>query len=54
MVLAVFEKLVTNLRFPAAWAATATLAVIAVSDPMALACVDDALSPDSVGGAIGF
>jgi hyaluronan synthase len=36
MVLAVFEKLITNLRFPVAWAATATLAVIAVSDPMAL------------------
>lgn len=36
MVLAVFEKLITNLRFPVAWTATATLAVIAVSDPMAL------------------
>jgi hyaluronan synthase len=39
MLLAVFEKLVTNLRFPVAWAATAMLAVIAVSDPMALARV---------------
>ena len=36
MVLAVFEKLITNLRFPVAWTATAMLAVIAVSDPMAL------------------
>ena len=36
MVLAVFEKLITNLRFPVAWTATATLAVIAVSEPMAL------------------
>ena len=36
MVLAVFEKLITNLRFPVAWTATATLAVIAVTDPMAL------------------
>ncbi len=36
MVLAVFEKLITNLRFPVAWMATITLAAIAVSDPMAL------------------
>jgi hyaluronan synthase len=36
MLLAVFEKLISNLRFPVAWTATATLAVIAVSDPMAL------------------
>jgi len=36
MVLAIFEKLITNLRFPVAWTATATLAVIAVSEPLAL------------------
>lgn len=36
MVIAVLEKLVTNLRFPLAWIATATLALIAVSDPMVL------------------
>lgn len=36
MVLAVFEKTITNLRFPVAWTATATLAVIAVSDPLAI------------------
>ncbi|MBE0622546.1 MAG: glycosyltransferase [Burkholderiales bacterium] len=36
MVLAVFEKLITNLRFPVAWTATVTLALVAVSDPMAL------------------
>lgn len=36
LVLAVFEKLITNLRFPVAWAVTATLAVVAVTDPMAL------------------
>ena len=39
MVLAVFEKLITNLRFPVAWTATVTLALVAVSDPMALARV---------------
>ena len=36
MVLAIFEKLITNLRFPVAWTATATLAVIAISEPLAL------------------
>jgi len=36
MVLALIEKLITNLRFPVAWIATVTLAVIAVSEPMAL------------------
>ena len=36
MMLAVIEKLITNLRFPAMWTATGMLAVIAVSDPMAL------------------
>lgn len=36
MLLAVIEKLITNLRFPVAWIATVMLAVIAVSDPMAL------------------
>ena len=36
MVLSVFEKLVTNLRFPVAWTATGTLAVIIVSEPMAV------------------
>ena len=39
MLLAAFEKLITNLRFPVAWAATATLALIVASDPMALARV---------------
>ena len=34
MVLAVYEKLVSNLRFPVAWTATVLLAMIAVSDPM--------------------
>ncbi|MDH4190854.1 MAG: glycosyltransferase, partial [Betaproteobacteria bacterium] len=36
MVFALIEKLITNLRFPVAWTAMAMLAVIAVSDPMAL------------------
>ncbi|MBE0615471.1 MAG: glycosyltransferase [Burkholderiales bacterium] len=36
MLLAIFEKLITNLRFPVAWTATIMLALIAASDPMAL------------------
>ena len=36
MLIAVLEKLITNLRLPIAWAATATLALVALSDPMIL------------------
>jgi len=36
MLLAVFEKLITNLRFPVAWIATAMLALMTVSDPLVL------------------
>lgn len=36
LLLAVIDKLITNLRFPVAWMATITVAVIAVSDPMVL------------------
>lgn len=34
MLMAVLEKVITNLRFPAAWTATAMLAVLAFSEPM--------------------
>ncbi len=34
MLLAVIEKLITNLRFPVAWTATVMLVLIAVSEPM--------------------
>ena len=36
MLLAVIEKVIANLRFPVAWTAAVLLALIAVSDPMAL------------------
>jgi hyaluronan synthase len=39
MLLALFEKLITNLRFPVAWSATVMLVMLAFSDPAALARV---------------
>jgi len=36
MILALIEKLVTNLRYPVAWTATGALIVLAISDPMAV------------------
>lgn len=36
MVIAVFEKLVTNLRFPISWISTVTLMLITLSDPTVL------------------
>jgi len=36
MLFSMLEKLITNLRLPVAWTATATVALIAVSDPMTL------------------